>query len=313
MTYHVTDKFDVQIGGRESRIRQQFYQYSSGLLTEAFFGSPPPYNAPVLHAGSNPATYLLTPRFKISPDLMVYARLASGFSPGGANSGPNVPPQFGPQKTKDYEIGAKGDFLEYLLSIDASLYYIDFVGLQREFYNVTTGLSYIANGGKAKSQGIELIIEARPATGLKVGGWVVFSDAELTDIPEGVILAQTAGGGPVTSSVADQLPNNSRFSANVSVDQEFPITSSVIGFVGVTESYMGERQGPYAIPRQSYPAYAKTDLCAGSKFNSWAANFYVDNLTDRRSVISGDDQGFISYSRYLIQPRTIDFSVTKNF
>jgi iron complex outermembrane receptor protein len=315
VTYHVTDQFDIQIGGRGSHIAQAFPDAITGLGTPDFAGGvSSPYIAPTLHASSNSATYLMTPRFRISPDWMLYARLASGFSPGGANTpAAGVPPEYGPEKTKNYEIGTKGDILDHVLSLDASIYRIDFTGLIQEFYS-TNKLSYLTNAGAARSEGIELNLDAHPLTGLTVSTWVVISDAHLTDIPEGVIAAETLNGGAISTPVGAPLPNSSRFSANVSLDQQFPLSGSITGFAGGTLGYMGEREGVYASTgRQIYPGYAKTDLRVGAKMNSWKANLYVNNLADRRGIVSGDDQANIPYSFYLIQPRTVGVTAARTF
>jgi iron complex outermembrane recepter protein len=316
-TYHFTDRFDVQVGGRESRLTQDFYETITGPATPFVSpdGSQSPYSQPTLHADSRPFTYLFTPRFKITPDWMVYARLASGFSPGGGNiPQAGTPPQYGPEKTSNYEIGTKADFLDHTLSVDASAYYIKFRDIQLTFVNPAIDSSYIANVGSAKSQGVELSVESRPVRGLRLAAWVVFSDAELTEIPSGVTLAG------ILASPGDSLPDSSRFSGNVSVDQEFPLFGAVTGFVGATESYLGQREGAYGNVNGIYgterfvsPAYAKMDLRAGAKYDSWTANFFVNNATDRRGLISGDDQNAFANIRYIIQPRTIGLSIAKSF
>ena len=317
LTYHFTDRFDVQVGGRESRLTQDFNETITGPATPFVSpdGSQSPYIQPTLHAQSRPFTYLFTPRFKITPDWMVYARLASGFSPGGANvPGPDVPAQYGPEKTNNYEIGTKADFLNHTVSFDASVYYIQFRDIQLGFINSTTDASYIANVGTAKSQGVELSVEARPANGLRLAAWVVFSDAVLTEIPPGVTLAG------IIASPGDSLPDSSRFSGNLSVDQEFPLSGAITGFVGATESYLGQREGAYGNINGIYgtqrlvsPAYARTDLRAGAKYDSWTAHLYINNATDRRGLISGDDQNAFANIRYVIQPRTIGLSIAKTF
>jgi iron complex outermembrane recepter protein len=55
---------------------------------------------------------------------MAYARVATGYRPGGPNPTSTVcglPPHFNPDKTRNYEIGVKGDVLGRLLSFDASM------------------------------------------------------------------------------------------------------------------------------------------------------------------------------------------------
>jgi len=76
---------------------------------------------------------LVTPRYKLTPDLMLYARLASGYRAGGPNATASVfglPESYSPDKTQNYEIGAKGDVLNHLIEFDASAYYIDWRQIQ---------------------------------------------------------------------------------------------------------------------------------------------------------------------------------------
>lgn len=127
LTFRITDRLDVQIGGREGRNRQTYEEIDSGPLIDLFLGGSPLVNPRVLTKDSS-FTYLLTPRFRFSPDLMVYARLASGYRAGGPNPTSTVfglPPSFQPDKTANYEIGFKGAVLDHALSFDASVYYVD--------------------------------------------------------------------------------------------------------------------------------------------------------------------------------------------
>ncbi len=156
LTYHVTDRFEVQLGGRGSKIKQTFNESYYGVY-DLCCTPTSPYTQPAEDAKSTPVTYLLTPQFRLSPDLMVYARIASGYRAGGANAaGLGVPPSYQPDKTKDYEIGAKGDAFDHTFSFDVSLYYIDWVNLQLGLVNPTTQIEYAGNAGSARSDGVEL-------------------------------------------------------------------------------------------------------------------------------------------------------------
>jgi outer membrane receptor protein involved in Fe transport len=309
LTYHFTDTFDLEVGGRESHIKQQFNQTVGGQYAIDIGGTDPTI-APTTYAASNPFTYLITPRLRLSNDLMIYGRFASGFVPGGANApgqpGQDIPPEWGPEKTKNYEVGLKGDALDKLFSYDVSVYYIRFIGLVNEFYNSVTGQSYNTNAGTAKSQGVELNIAWQPLSGLKLASWVVFSDARLIEIPAGVITAPS-------QTVGAPLPDASRFSANFDVEKTFRLHNSLDGFIGAHVAYIGERMGPFADPRVVSPAYARSDFRAGMMYDSWTANFYVNNFTDRRGIISADLQSFIPYSRYYIMPRAVGLTVSRTF
>jgi hypothetical protein len=147
-------------------------------------------------------------------------------------------------------------------------------------------------------------------TGLTIGGWVAWDDAVLTQaFPTG----STAYGVP-----GDRLPYSSRFSGNLSVDQEFPLANHVTGFVGSTVSYVGDRVGEFAAVapppgRQDLPAYARTDVRAGARYDSWTINFYVNNVADKRGLLSGGLNTSPSFAFIYIQPRTAGLSLTKTF
>jgi iron complex outermembrane recepter protein len=312
-TIKITDQFDVQLGGREGHNSQTYNITTTGPLVSIFFpGQTSPVIAPEADSHDNSFTYLVTPRFKFSPDFMVYARLASGYRPGGPNDtqDASIPRSFAPDKTQNYELGSKADFLDRRLSLDASLYYIRWQNIQLSLSDPATGIGYTGNGSRAKSDGIELSVTAKPLIGMMVSSWVVWNNAELTQaLPPGFpgIAAVGASG--------DRLPYSSRFSGNVSVDQEYPLWHGANGFVGGTMSYVGDREGEFATApqRQTYPGFAKTDLRAGIKYDSWTARLFATNLADRRGILAGGLGTAYPYAFNLIQPRTIGFNVTRNF
>lgn len=313
LTYHFTDSFDVQLGGRESHIKitDDSPGITTGELVPALYGEPAPVlGSPNPPLTSNTFTYLLTPRLKLTPDLMVYARLASGYRAGGSNGVnpiPPTPPQYNSDKTKNYELGLKGDFFAHRLTLDASLYYIDWVGIQLVLVNPTTQINYSINGSPAKSQGVELSTELRPLRGLTISAWGVYSDAVLTqDFPAGSTAYGVAG---------NRLPLSSRVSGQLSVRQEFPLWGDLTGFVGAAVNYIGNREGLFtsSADRAYYPAYAKTDLSGGVSYNSWLMSLYANNVTDRRGIYGGGPGMFPPFAYEIIQPRTVGLSVTRKF
>jgi len=100
LTARLTDRFNVQLGARFSSNRQTIHHRQYTVFdAQGFFFSDPTSND---HA----VTYLFTPQYKISPDHMVYARVATGYRPGGPNvvcgdqgGGVNIPCQYLSDKT----------------------------------------------------------------------------------------------------------------------------------------------------------------------------------------------------------------------
>jgi len=306
LTYHITDRFDVQVGVRESENLQDNSSIQTGPYVKTVLGKTSPLVQAPLHIKADAFTYLLTPRFKISDNLMIYARLASGYRAGGPNAVAGVPPQYNPDTTKNYEVGAKGTFFDGLLTVDGSLYHIDWKNLQLSLTGATGG--YKGNGGVAKSEGAEISVELRPWTGGTIGGFVSWNNAELT------------GAFPANSTVAgnpgDRLPFASRYNANLSVTQDFPITSDVTGFIGGSLSYVGDRKGVFrgkGLARQLYPEYTQVDLRAGVNYQDWSVNLFANNLSDERGLLDGGLGQTNAASFSVIQPRTVGLSVTRSF
>jgi iron complex outermembrane recepter protein len=304
LTYHFTDQFDIQLGARESQTKEIDGAYDTGPLN-----GPTPIIATSSSVG-NAFTYLVTPRFKLTPDFMVYARLASGYRPGGPNASASVllgaPASFKPDKTINYEVGAKGDFLDHLLTLDLSAYYIQWKDIQ---LNLATpqNFQYTGNGSNAKSEGVDLALTARPLTGLTISSWVSYNEAVLTEaMPPG----STAYG-----VVGNRLPNTSRWSGNLSLQQDFPLSASANGFVGGQVSYVGDRLGPFQSTalRQDLGSYTKTDLRGGIKYDSWTTSVYVNNVADTRGTLGGGLGYLIPYAFFYIQPRTVGLNVSKTF
>jgi iron complex outermembrane recepter protein len=316
MTYHPTDNFDIQFGVRRSEIKSSTPDYAT---TGPYI--PPLYGAgtasPVITPGfsfkNGPLTYLITPRYKISPDVMLYLRLSSGYRSGGSNAGiPGVPPEYGPDKTKDYEMGVKADFFSHQLSVDTSIYYIDWTDIQVSLQAPNT-YTYIGNAGRAKSEGLEMSLSATPMKGLQISTWGTWTEAEVTELP-----ANLGPGDPLTGSVGQMLPWSSRFSGHVSVTEEFVLTDTLNAYVGGTVSYLGDRRDIFTGLRErtDLPAYAKADFRVGLRHNSWTENFYVNNATNRRGAISGGNAPLNPnppHPTYYIQPRTIGLSISRQF
>jgi outer membrane receptor protein involved in Fe transport len=303
LTVHFTDRFDVQLGARESHIRVSY-----DLLPVPF---PNPFgigSVPNKSSNANAFTYLFTPRFKLTPNAMLYARLASGYRAGGINTNytsAGVPPAYGPDKTYSYDLGFKGTFFDNALSIDGSLYHIDWKDIQIRIY--TNTLLYTANAGAAKSDGAEFSADLKPSRGLTLGGWISYNNARLSDaLPSGPFYAQSG----------DRLPYSSKFSGRIYANQERSFSDHVTGFVGGSVNFIGKRESNFtptaAQPRQIYPGYVRADVHGGLRYDGWTLDFFVSNLTNRRGVDSGNPAVVPSQVTY-IQPRTVGMNVSFGF
>jgi iron complex outermembrane recepter protein len=311
LTFHFTDAFSTQVGARMSDIHQTQY---TQIYTGEFFYPTYYQRDPPIYASNHPFTYLFSPQYKVSSNLMVYARLSSGYREGGGNSAvaPGSPVQFAPDKTYDYDLGIKGELWDGRFSYDAALYYIDWRNIQ--LILSVAGFAYNGNAGGAKSQGLEFNFDSHPFDRIRVAGWVVFSEAELTSYP------QSADLGGAYAVPGTTLPLASRFSTNLTLDYELPVAEQLKGFAGLGGTYLGQRWGGFSdcanaactipLPREELPAYAKFDLHAGLTYGTWKTTAYATNVLDRRGQLLAELPPTV-FS--FIPPRVLGITVEKRF
>ena len=259
VTVRLSERFDVQIGGRQSWNEQTYSD------TGPLFGSGAP--TPELSIKDEPFTYLLTPRFKVAPDLMVYARFASGYRAGGINTtaiSANVPRGFVADTTENYELGAKGTLLAGKVSYDASVYYIDWQDIQLNFLG-PGGVGFQSNGSSATSQGIELAFEARPLQGLTIAANTTWNEAELTD--------DFGPSSAVRGFDGDRLPFSSRFSGSLAVDQAIVLSTDVTLTLGASAIYVGDPKG-YSRPGRRVRTIPRirSSICAAASISTPGAS-----------------------------------------
>jgi iron complex outermembrane recepter protein len=312
-TYHFTDAFALQGGLRYSHNRQTYNEADYGSLGEIAPGVP---FTTAQDSSDHSLTFLVVPQLKITPDMMAYIRVASGYRPGGPNADAvlfNLPGTFKADTTLNYELGLKGDLLHGAFTYDLSVFYIDWRSIQLQIQDPVTEFSFFTNGGSARSTGLEATLAYRSDEGLRLAANASYDVAELSQTPPPSIYA----------SDRDRLPYSPRFSASLSADQNFQISSQWTGFVGGTVAYVGQRFGDFPSQatslRSVFPSYTTLDLRAGALTGPWTLNLFARNVTNERGVLTSRSllgaQATLDgpYITNFIPPRTIGLSVSRAF
>ncbi len=312
LTYHFTDRFNVQVGGRFSHNKQTYDETDTGLLIGV-----DPFVLPTETSKDDAFTFLVTPQYKVSEDLMWYARAASGYRVGGPNPSAELfglPPTFKADKTLNFEAGVKGSLFDRVLIYDLAAYFIDWRDIQLSQRDEATQFSYFSNAGKARSQGLELSIQSRRVHGFSGGVSLSFNDAKLKrDLPAG---AYGLSG--------DRLPYSARFTASLTADQEFTLSERFTGFVGASVNYTGSRfdQFPATPPpanlRAELPSFTAADVRVGVRDDHWTVQAYANNVGNKRGILSASGIGRTSglndpYGIRIIRPRSTGINVIYAF
>ena len=127
LTFKFGPAFDVQVGGRWSHNSQTGAEFidetklGGGLVSFEVPSSESVFN------------FSVAPRWHIDADNMLYARIASGYTPGGPNVlPPNVPAgtpfTYKSDSTVNYEVGLKGNTPDRRFSYDVAVFLVDWEG-----------------------------------------------------------------------------------------------------------------------------------------------------------------------------------------
>ena len=276
-TAHLGSNFDVLGGVRYSHDNQDYFQDYSGLLV----------GARRVNTGTEKAnivTYLVSPRYRFSPNAMIYARVASGYRPGGPNAVPPpsvavAPTTFAPDRLTQYEVGFKGTLLDRVLTVDLAAFYTDWKDIQIQ--TSAGGFNFFVNGGSARSQGGEATLKLSPVSGLNFGLNAAYTDAHLTTI------APAAGGVN-----GDRLPYVARYSGSLTAEYNLQLRDRLSAVIGGSVDYMGRRRSDYStrFPKD-LPAYATLNVRAGVTFGDATLTAFARNLTDKRAFIVVASEG----------------------
>jgi iron complex outermembrane receptor protein len=327
LTWHITNRFDVEAGLRYSHDRQHYTEIGYGVL----FGSPTPITLLDKRSADSSTTFSLTPQFHINENTMLYARAASGFLPGGPNivtvAIPGVPKSFSPTKLTDYELGLKSTALDDRLTVDLSAYYINWTKIP--LVTFVNPFTFLGNGGQARSKGLEASIKFIPARGLKLSANAAYNDATLTkDAPY-----------PSNGKRGDPLPYAPKFTLSLNGDYDFALGGGWHGYVGASYQYIDKRSTDYAfsypvpgvlppLPSSpTIPGYNTINLRAGVNRDEWNIDVYVKNLTNQRGIVEASTfqnyvpvagqvnpvTGQIEDNASIITPRMFGISVSRNF
>ena len=303
LTLHVTDKFDLAGGLRYAYNDQNFHTLSKGVLTGSADLSG--------HSSEGVVTYNFNPRYQITRDVLAYLRIASGYQAGGPNIPyPTVPPVVKSDTLTNYEVGLKSEFWDRRALLNIAAFYIDWNNIQVDALQKSTGLSFLENGGTAKSEGVSLDGSLRPLAGLVLSGNVTYTDAVLTqNVPNGAGLD------------GDRLPYIPEWSGSLQANYSWKLTSELAAHVGGGVRLVDSRVSALSSAPNSFRlgAYDAVDLDGDITYKQYTVRLFVKNAGDTRAYdfydpLSNPISGkFVQVQGTVIEPRTVGLAIDAKF
>lgn len=301
-----THQLELGLGIRYSRQKQAYEETVSGLLAT---GSANALTPPVATSDQSVTTYLINPKWHITDDVMLYARAASGFRPGGPNFvlSPGLGnPTYNPDTLWSYEIGEKATFLDKRATLNFDVYDILWKDIQVTV-NVG-GINQLENAGTARVTGAEMAFNYRVLSALTLGGSAAYTNARLTSIPT-VIDVTTAGV---------RLPLSPRFNFALIGTYDVDFSGGYTGSINVTDRWISDRNSGFGTPISfdyKLASYNITDLnlTVRSPYRL-EYGLFLRNVFDKAGEVSAA-AGANEYNPsapvpvYLTQPRTVGVSI----
>lgn len=220
-TYDLTDNWDATLGLRYSHDWKEGSHLAERFNPSAFFIAQ---DAADLEFDDGKITYRLNTTYRPAPDVMLFATLSTGYKSGGFDSGAGtvlgVNRVFDPETVQNYELGAKTQWLDRRLTLNATLFRTDIDDFQLRSYDGTA--FRVQNAGSIRQQGVEFEIQARPVTDLvmSLSGTRLYS--EYTSFENAPNLPALGGTQDLTGQ---RVPYSPKWQGSGDIDYRTPLFS----------------------------------------------------------------------------------------
>ena len=303
--WQLSKRMELAAGIRLAHDIQDYANFSSGLLSQPNFERDGPDSS---------MTWMMTARYSINPEVMLYGRVATGSQPNSLL----VPPgALGPQKGEtatNYEIGMKSQFLERRALVDLTLFYLN---RDRTLINVYESgvFNSAADAGDATAEGLELTSSYTPLRGLAFGYNAAYTQSAFAHVSPYAPYQLTGF----------QLESVPKWDMSVTVSYDWMLSNLWGARAGGDFRSVGQEWATYVqsrslggYPTTQLPSYTVIDLNAGVARGSMSLKFFARNLANKRAylnslVMVNDYNTPVQAENYVLQPRTVGIGLDYTF
>jgi iron complex outermembrane recepter protein len=290
-TYELTDRWKLYGGLRVGYDRKHFdYDFDANAtatmlgLTGAF---APGYSDSLSSTYATPRAGL---QFAVTEDINLYAGVATGYKSGGFNAGfvgSGDEGAYGAEKLISYEAGLKAEDIGGRLSVDASVFYIDWRDQQVQGFNAMTSTTPLMNAPRSESWGGEIAGRFKVTDQWSVRASAGYADATYKEFTDARALD---GSGSVDVS-GNQQQFVSKFTGSAGIDYQWETGwHDLVGKAGVSYQY----RSAYYFDVQNtirQPGYGLFNAYAALENDRYTAYVYAKNIGDKRYRVLAADLG----------------------
>lgn len=280
-------------------------------------------------------TWLLSTQYDLTPDVMVFASVSTGYKAGGFNArrqAPSAPVQFEPESSIDYQLGVKSQLFDQRVRVNLTLFNMVLSDFQESILNPVTRSGFLTgNAGERRVRGLEGDFAAVVGEHLRLSGGLTYLDAEFTDYTIGPCYAGRAPDGslPNTCSFNGMTPVSSpEWKFNLAADYSRPITDDLTFNGRLEVQHTSSMLLDAALDprsRQEAVTLLNGSLALDIGDGRWNLALWGKNLTDEHyyqriggiplapMVSTGGTAGAEGFHGYYAEPRTFGLEATYRF
>ena len=261
--------------------------------------------------------------YHVNEEMMLYASYSRGYKAGGYNT--DQDDAYDPETVDAFELGLKSQWLDNRVQANVAAFYYLYSDKQdyKRFIQAGTGLSIfqIINASEAEIGGVELEMQAHVSDAFFVDGTIAYLNAEFEEFSS--IDTVFAGLGEQDLS-GNKLPLSPEWKMNIGAEYHWMLGGD-LGTLLLRGDYAWvDQQFGNAFNRDGTGLQGDGDLIDShyrvnarlqwqSIDESWAAEFYVRNLSDEVAIsnvfVPHAGQSAVTH----LEPRTYGLKVSYEF
>lgn len=271
--------------------------------------------------------------YKLTDDIIMYARYARGGKSGGLNltsfsasqrTAGAVTPNVGKETDDAFEVGSKASLLDHRLLVSGALYQTNDHNYQVTATHEYQGalVSYLSSAPKVRVRGAEADIHYSPIVNLITSLSASYNDAQFLEYSTGAppeVITTSAWSMNHT-----QVPFVPRWALSAAVQYSHSVghafRSSIDGYVGGSYNYNTRINTSANNSSNGWvQAYGTLNLNFGVRDHSgrWDLQGFINNATDERRISQlaqgGGMSGNGAWYAYVTQPRSFGFIARVNY